>query len=139
MTATVPFSIMCSRLKVFLLLPWLALARGSEPAMQIDAARGFVQSYCSGCHNDKKQKGRTNLTPFLRNDTVEQSLLLSAYDQLKLGEMPPEEEEQPSRSDRARMIAFLSGALSASGSRTLDKASLPGYGNYVNHEDLFEA
>lgn len=123
----------------FLFIPWLAFAEATKPTAPIDVAREFVQSYCFDCHNDKKQKGKTNLAPFLRDGAFERDVLLSAYDQLHLEEMPPEGEDQPTPAARAQMLDFLSQAISASGATTVDKKSLPGYGNYVDHEALFEA
>ena len=123
----------------FFFFPWLALAEDAKPASPLVAAREFVQTYCFGCHNDKKKKGKTNLAPFLRDGTFERDVLLSVYDQLHLEEMPPDDEDQPPAEVRKQMLAFLSQTISASGATTVDKKSLPGYGNYVDHEALFEA
>ena len=123
----------------FLFLARLAHAEEANPVSPLVAAREFVQTYCFDCHNDKHQKGKTNLAPFLRDGTFDRDVLLSVYDQLHLEEMPPDDEEQPPAEVRQQMLAFLSQTISASGATTLDKKSLPGYGNYVNHEALFEA
>lgn len=123
----------------FFFLARLALAEDAKPTSPMVAAREFVQTYCIDCHNDKKHKGKTNLAPFLRDGTFERDVLLSVYDQLHLEEMPPDDEDQPPGEVRQQMLAFLSQAISASGATTLDKKSLPGYGNYVDHEALFEA
>ncbi len=123
----------------FFFFPWLAFAEDAKPASPVVAAREFVQTYCFDCHNDKKQKGRTNLAPFLRDGAFDRDVLLSVYDQLHLEEMPPDEEDQPPDEVRKQMLAFLSQAINASGATTVDKKSLPGYGNYVDHEALFEA
>ena len=123
----------------FFFLAGLALAEGAKPTSPVVAAREFVQTYCFDCHNDKKQKGKINLAPFLRDGSFEREVLLSVYDQLHLGEMPPDDEKQPPEEVRKQMLAFLSQTISASGATTLDKKSLPGYGNYVDHEALFEA
>ena len=118
---------------------WLALAEDAKPASPLFGAREFVQTYCFDCHNDTKQKGKTNLAPFLRDGTFERDVLLSVYDQLNLEEMPPDDEDQPPKKVRKQMLAFLSQAISASGATLVDKKSLPGYGNYVDHAALFEA
>ncbi len=118
---------------------WLALAEDAKPASPLFGAREFVQTYCFDCHNDTKQKGKTHLAPFLRDGTFERDVLLSVYDQLNLEEMPPDDEDQPPKKVRKQMLAFLSQAISASGATLVDKKSLPGYGNYVDHAALFEA
>lgn len=103
------------------------------------AASEFVQANCIDCHNDQKQKGKINLVPFLQEKgAVDQALLISVYDQLSLGEMPPEEEDQPTKDERLQMLGFLTEALHAGGASIIDKTALPGYGNYVDHEALFE-
>lgn len=117
------------------------LATAQESGISIEGARTFVQSHCIDCHNDQKQKGKTNLKPFLRvqeNAAVDRELLLAVYDQLNLGEMPPEKEAQPTSDDRRLMLGFLKETIQASGVATIDKKLLPGYGNYVDHEALFE-
>lgn len=114
-------------------------ATGQEAKTSVEAAREFVESHCIDCHNDRKQKGKTNLTPFLQEKAAfDRDLLLAVYDQLNLEEMPPEDEAQPSKDDRTRMLSFLDEAIHAIGASTIDKKSLPGYGNYVDHEALFE-
>lgn len=128
------------RLSITLLcLPGLVLAEDVRPASPVESARGFVRSYCFDCHNDGKQKGKTNLEPFLRGGTLDRDVLLSAFDQLHLGQMPPEDAAQPPEAARGQMLAFLRQALGAGGVESVDKRSLPGYGNYVDHEALFEA
>lgn len=99
----------------------------------------FIRANCTDCHNEKKQKGKTNLNPFLNDDSsVEQNLLLSVYDQINLGEMPPDDKPQPQQVEREEVLASLERVIRASGAVTVDKSALPGYGNYVDHKALFE-
>ena len=114
-------------------------ASAQEALRSAEAAGEFVQSHCIDCHNDRKQKGKTNLKPFLEGKVpLDRALLISVYDQLNLEEMPPDDEPQPDKIQREQMLAFLNQALHASGVAAIDKKSLPGYGNYVDHEALFE-
>lgn len=122
----------------FVLIPWLVMGESIEPTMSLTAARDFVQSYCIDCHQPPKPKGGTNLIPFLSGGTMEKDVLLSAFEQLDLGEMPPEDETQPPKTARAQMLAFLSQTLRAGGTAPIEKRFLPGYGNYISHEALFE-
>ena len=117
----------------------LACAEDAIHIAPLDVARQFVQTYCVDCHNDDEQSGKTNLAGFLVQGTLKLDVLLSVYDQLHLEEMPPEDEDQPSEVARVRMLTFLSQAARASGATTVDKKSLPGYGNYVDHKALFES
>ncbi len=89
--------------------------------------------------NDRKQKGDINLEPLIHDAaSVDLELLVSVFDQLDLEEMPPEEEEQPTMDEKAKMLAFLNAAIKTTGFSTIDKKALPGYGNYVDHKALFE-
>jgi len=99
----------------------------------------IFQRRCLNCHNDQEQNGEINLKPFLQVETaIDRDLLISVYDQINLEEMPPEDEAQPTGAERAKMLAFLNEAIQASGATTINKRALPGYGNYVDHESLFE-
>jgi hypothetical protein len=115
------------------------LLTAQETGVSVEGAQEFIQSHCIDCHNDRKQKGETNLKPFLQGEpAVDRELLLSVFDQLNLEEMPPEDESQPTSDERGRMLGFLKETIQASGASTIDKKALPGYGNYVDHEALFE-
>ena len=97
------------------------LATAQEP-ISIEVAREFIQSHCIDCHNDRKQKGETNLTPFLQDESsVGRDLLLTVYNQLNLEEMPPEEEAQPTSDERGLMLGFLKESIQASGTSNIDK------------------
>ena len=111
----------------------------TEEPVPVEAAHDFIQSHCINCHNDRKQKGDINLRPLLHDAaSVDLGLLVSVFDQLDLEEMPPEDEEQPTMDEKSKMLAFLNAAIKASGSSTINKKALPGYGNYVDHKALFE-
>jgi hypothetical protein len=115
------------------------LATAQDEKLSVWGALEFVQTHCIDCHNDQKQKGKINLIPFLHEKVaVDQALLISVYDQLSLGEMPPEKEDQPTEGARVKMLGFLTEALHVGGVAIIDKTALPGYGNYVDHEALFE-
>lgn len=105
----------------------------------VGGAHEFIQSHCIDCHNNQKQKGKINLKPFLQdNEPIDQDLLLSVYDQLNLEEMPPDGEAQPTSKALGEMLSFLDEAIQAIGATSIDKRALPGYGNYVDHQALFE-
>jgi len=110
----------------------------AEEPVPVEVVDNFIQSYCIHCHNDRKQKGDINLGPLIHDAaSVDLQLLVSVFDQLDLEEMPPEDEEQPAMDEKAKILAFLNAAIKATGSSIIDKKALPGYGNYVDHEALF--
>ena len=113
-------------------------ATAKEP-VPVEVIHKLIQSHCINCHNDRKQKGNTNLRPLIDDAaSVDLELLVSIFDQINLEEMPPENEEQPTIDEKSKMLAFLDGAIKDKGSSPLDKKTLPGYGNYVDHKALFE-
>ena len=103
-----------SPLIAFLLLPIMATA---DLAADMETYEGtikpFVQKYCVSCHGAEKQKGK------FRIDTLSQDLTSGPHaddwhevlDALNLGEMPPEDEEQPGEAERTAVVDFLTGAF----------------------------
>jgi len=114
-------------------------AGAQEARVSKGAAQLFIQTHCIDCHNDGEQNGEINLEPFLQDETaVDRELLISVNDQINLELMPPKDEAQPTGAERAKLLAFLDEAIQAAGASTINKKALPGYGNYVDHESLFE-
>lgn len=73
----------------------------------------FIEKYCIACHGEEKQKGKRrfdNLSTAI-NDFESLELWQEIVDQLNLGEMPPEDEPNPSDRERQAMIAFTSNML----------------------------
>ncbi|MDA7532343.1 hypothetical protein N8521_02160 [Akkermansiaceae bacterium] len=96
-------------------------ATAKEP-VPVEVIHKFIQSHCINCHNDRKQKGNTNLRPLIDDAaSVDLELLVSIFDQINLEEMPPENEEQPTIDEKSKMLAFLDGAIKDKGSSPLDK------------------
>ncbi len=99
----------------------------------------FLTQFCVKCHGAQKPKGKVVLhevSPDLLagkdNDTWSKVL-----DQLTLGDMPPEDEKQPTAAQRHRVVAWIKGELGKAGESVESKLDLPGYGNYVPHDVLF--
>jgi hypothetical protein len=74
---------------------------------------GFMQTYCINCHGEKKQKGD------FRVDTLRISTTAAdaenwqlVLDNLHLGEMPPEDEKQPSAAEVEKITAWIQSELS---------------------------
>ena len=123
------------------LLVLASLAPGLNAATD-DTVRAFLESHCIRCHGSEKQKGKLALheVAFDFNDPKTSDLWLGILEQLTAGDMPPpDEEEQPSASERDRMLAWIDGQLLAAGQGDTYRKKLlaPEYGNWVNHEKLF--
>ena len=69
----------------------------------------FMNQYCSDCHNNNKQKGKLNLDPvdgFHANlDSIE--MWQEIHDLIEEKEMPPEDETQPSDSERQKVMTWI--------------------------------
>ncbi|HIG27843.1 MAG TPA: DUF1592 domain-containing protein, partial [Verrucomicrobiales bacterium] len=76
--------------------------------------REFLQSYCTDCHGAKKQKSdrRFDTLPAKIYSLDDLERYQEIVDQLNLFEMPPEDEDQPSDSERAAMITHLTKKIS---------------------------
>ena len=92
-----------------LLLAFCASVRADE------RTKTFLKQHCIRCHGDKKQKADRQFdtlpTAIKKLDDLER--YQEIVDQLNLGNMPPEDEAQPTVAERAAMIAHLTGKLTA--------------------------
>ncbi len=88
----------------------VATATAQDPAH--DPAR-FFEAHCVTCHGPEKSKGDVtlhDLDTFAGDHLATWELVL---DMLESGEMPPEDEPQPSESERAAQIAWIDQRLRA--------------------------
>ena len=69
----------------------------------------FLETNCIRCHGTKKQKGKVTLHDI--NADQPHDLQLERWEKvlemLKSGEMPPEDEDQPSTADREAVIKWI--------------------------------
>jgi hypothetical protein len=88
---------------------WPVLATALLLNAAPDPPKIFLEQHCYRCHGPKKQKGKRRL------DTLEFPIstqlgaiqVQDIIDQLNLGEMPPEDELQPSVEERAAIVEEL--------------------------------
>ncbi len=73
----------------------------------------FTQKYCISCHNDKRSKGGLNLAKYKSDqDVVSHFRHWNAIIEfIRDGEMPPEDEEQPSLEARNQVVQTLEDIL----------------------------
>ena len=69
----------------------------------------ILQQYCYDCHGSKKTKGKVKLTDYRSWEDFEKNpeLIEKMIGALEKNEMPPEEEKQPSGSQRELMLLEL--------------------------------
>ncbi|MFT5127444.1 MAG: hypothetical protein ACI8W8_001047 [Rhodothermales bacterium] len=99
-----------------------------------------LSSYCVDCHGEKKQKAKFALHDIdgaISNgkDIVRWEKIL---EMVSLGEMPPEDEAQPSKLERAKIQTWVGRELRKIGrGQDLGKLALPHQANRIDHEALF--
>jgi hypothetical protein len=102
-------------------------------------ASQFFGEFCTTCHGEKKKKAEVtlhDLKPDFASATGSRRWL-NVLAQLENGEMPPEERDQPTGPQRARMINAIKEQFRLAGKPIELLRSAPKYGNYVDHQALF--
>jgi hypothetical protein len=101
----------------------------------------FLEKYCVSCHGDKKVKGNTRLHQINFDLASSQDLdkWQTVYEQLQIGEMPPEDEPQPDNQVKQRVLQWIDQELAKSGNPNTfhEMQQKPHYGNLVSHDKLF--
>jgi hypothetical protein len=77
------------------------------------ALRQFAKQYCFDCHNDKKQKGKVRLDDVDFTFSTHESVYRwqDVLDVLNTGEMPPEDEKQPTKAELTEAIGTITEQL----------------------------
>lgn len=105
-------------------------------------AKPFLSRYCVDCHGRDEPAGGVTLEGIRHDMTDAQTAQLwtRIYAQVQFREMPPAESEQPGAKDKDDFLQSVDGALRQVGQGFgLDaKLLLPQYGNYIDHESLFD-
>lgn len=132
-------------LVALLLTPSLLLA--AVPSADVEGFRRdvapFLERHCTECHGALGAEAGLRLDAInpdvLQGDQLEQWRLVR--EQLTFGEMPPAGQPRPSESELKKALAWMTHELRKTqrpGVITDEKLLLPAYGNYVDHEALFD-
>ena len=103
-------------LKKFLyLLAFVPLATNAEQVVSLskEMVSSFIKKNCIQCHGPEKQKGKLRLDQMslvMSNDSIAQRWQ-DILDTLNAGDMPPEDEKQPSKDELTGFLAELTGKL----------------------------
>lgn len=124
----------------------LSVAEGREQgSLPVDermaSLQTFLESHCIKCHGAKKAKGG------IRLDRLDQRIALgfdfetwtAIHEQLREGQMPPEDERQPEDSERLAAVSWIGVELEKAqrSDRVRYLSGQFAFGNKVSHEDLF--
>jgi len=95
------------------LLATTGSAVGLSENLYHETVQPFLETYCIQCHGPEKQKADRRYdtlgNDFLDRDSI--GLWQDIVDLLNLGDMPPEDEDQPSSEDRIAVVDWISGEL----------------------------
>ena len=107
-------------------------------ALEEHATR-VMRTYCISCHGAETQKGKVRVDSLEAIDAVDrQELFSKIQDVLQFGEMPPEEEKQPTEAEKKVLQQWLNSQLKGKAAKALaEKLERFEYGNVVSHKDLF--
>jgi hypothetical protein len=100
----------------------------------------FLAAHCVKCHGKKRQKADFFLHDMDGAVTGGKDIIRweKILEMLTLRDMPPEDEEQPSRVDRNRVTTWIAKELGKIGrGQDAGKLAMPHQANRVNHEELF--
>ena len=114
-----------------------------ETTLSSKALKPFIEDYCISCHGTKKQKGDTRFDhlDYVISDNLEAVHYQDILDVLNSGEMPPEDDPQPSKETLEVVIRELTEGLftarkqlaSTGGKVTMRRLTRREYGATMRH------
>ena len=104
-----------------------------------DRAGTLLNTFCISCHGEEVQEAGINLSNLLTIDEVKrQGLFERIREVVTLREMPPEQEEHPTNTERELLIQWLDQKLDGQFAKALsEKLKRFEYGNIIDHDELF--
>ncbi|MDG2131400.1 MAG: DUF1588 domain-containing protein [Fuerstiella sp.] len=102
----------------------------------------FLSKYCADCHGGDTQEAdiRFDMIGHDMSDPETAQLWSSIFAQVQFSEMPPSDAEQPATKSKADFLKLVEDELTrfGAGFGLEAKMLLPQYGNYIDHESLFD-
>lgn len=103
----------------------------------------LITKLCVDCHGEEEPEGTLslhNIRPdFSDGDGLETWRMID--EQIRFGDMPPEDADQPTAAEKAKLLSWLRGEMLKTqepGVVSDEKLLLPQFGNYVDHVALFD-
>lgn len=117
-----------------------------EPKLVSDTfetnASSFLHTYCIDCHGPDNQEAdlRFDQIGHDLSDSKTAQIWSDIFAQVQFVEMPPSDSDQPSAEQRSRFVKLIEAELARfnAGFGLKEKMLLPQYGNYVDHNSLFD-
>lgn len=108
----------------------------------VKTVQPFLTRYCSACHDDGTAEGDFTLSAFDQDSLFDNDV--EHWDRIlrnvSAGSMPPAEEPQPGRAERAKVAGWIRNNFERVGYKSEWDSKLlhPEYGNYIDHNSLFD-
>ncbi|MCG8586829.1 MAG: hypothetical protein MI757_19165, partial [Pirellulales bacterium] len=122
-----------------------ALKEADRKAFEVNMAmydrdvKPFLAKHCTSCHNPKDLDG--DLAIDLLDPDMKESTSGSRWavvrDKLETGEMPPEDEPQPTADEKANVLAWIKAEMKRA-RRNFTRRQQVVHGNRVPHDLLFD-
>ena len=111
-----------------------------------DVGAAFLNRHCVDCHGKDTSEAGLTLhdlsTDFSKRDASALSIATwkLVIEKVAFNQMPPEDEPQPDAQEKRALVSTVEEALAAAGYRSnlKEKLRAPEYGNYVDHDQLFD-
>jgi hypothetical protein len=101
----------------------------------------FVNEHCAECHDEETTKGDVQLDNLsgAMNSAANAGIWLKVLDELQADLMPPQKKDRPEHRARTEVIRWIESRLEQTGHGEAYRAKLllPEYGNWVDHDSLF--
>ena len=129
------------RQRVVILFAGLTLVTvaGLSDERPAPATGRFFQQYCLRCHGPEKQEADfsvAGLSSEVQGDNLD--AFERALEMVSIGDMPPEDEPQPSNEARSDFINSVTAQLKLLGrGATAHELQLPKFANRIDHDELF--
>ncbi len=102
----------------------------------------FLSAYCLACHGPDTQEADLRFDQIGHDlaDSQTAQVWSDIFAQVQFAEMPPSDSDQPTAEERSRFVALIEAELKRfnAGFGLKEKMLLPQYGNYVDHDSLFD-
>ena len=99
--------------------PPAATAQGPDPVDYHKEIEPLLEKHCFKCHGDRKQKGdmQLNVLDPKMGTRADAEGWHAALDVINAGEMPPEDEAQPTDAERRKLVGWLTESLALAADR----------------------
>jgi len=133
---------MTKKLSLFLAIFMPPIIPAQEIAVDEISGKMIIKAFqtlCIDCHSGPKPKAKfdmENLGPKITGPDIQH--WENILEMVSIGDMPPEDETQPTGPERDLLVAWITKELEALGQGPVENRELyPRYGNRVSHEKLF--